>query len=234
MSFLRVLRPLAALAALACSSGESAPANAPAATVAASAPADSALDPAVARADSSRIQGSATAPVWVLEVSDYQCPFCKRWHDETYPQLVREYVNTGKIRLAYVNFPLTSMHPHAQLAAEAAMCAGSQGKYWPYHDGLFATQERWEGLPDARAVFDSLATAAGLDSAAFATCLSSHAMREIVAADQARMEQAGVRATPTFFIGNTKLEGAQPIEAFRQAIDAALSDSTSAPPAGRP
>lgn len=229
MFLLRVLRPFAALALLACNSGESAPANPPAATVAAGASADSTLDPAVARADSSRIQGSATAPVWVLEVSDYQCPYCKQWHDETYSQLVREYVDAGKIRLAYVNFPL-SMHPHAEIAAEAAMCAGSQGKYWPYHDALFTSQERWAPLADARPVLDSLATAVGLDSAAFAACLTNHAMRDLVQADMARMEQAGVRATPTFFVGSTKLEGAQPIEAFRQAIDAALA----AQPAGTP
>jgi protein-disulfide isomerase len=228
MPLLRLLRPLAALALLACNSGESAPANAPAATVAAAA--DSAMDPAVARADSSRIQGSATAPVWVLEVSDYQCPYCKQWHDQTYPQLVQEYVATGKIRLAYVNLPL-NMHRHAQLAAEAAMCAGSLGKYWPYHDALFGTQERWEGLPDARPVFDSLATAVGVDSAAFAACVTGHAMRDLVAADAARMEQAGVQATPTFFIGNSKLEGAQPIQAFRQAIDAVLAV---VPPANQP
>lgn len=228
MFLLRVLPPLAALVVLACSRGESAPVNAPAATVA-GATADSTMDPAVARADSARIQGSPTAPVWVLEVSDYQCPYCKGWHDQTYPQLVREYVSTGKVRLAYVNMPL-SMHAHAQLAAEASMCAGSQGKYWPYHDALFATQPSWEGMPDARPVFDSLAVATGLDSAAFAACLTNHAMRDLVAADAARMEQAGVQATPTFFIGSTKLEGAQPIEAFRQAIDAALAASPAAKP----
>jgi protein-disulfide isomerase len=232
MPLLRVLRPLAALAVLACNSGEGAPADAapPSATLAAAAAtADSTMDPAVARADSSRIQGSATAPIWVLEVSDYQCPYCKQWHDRTYQQLVREYVATGKVRLAYVNLPL-SMHQHAQLAAEASMCAGSLGQYWPYHDALFATQERWEGLPDARPVFDSLATAVGVDPAAFGACLTNHEMRDLVAADAARMTQAGVQATPTFFIGNTKLEGAQPIEAFRQAIDAALA----AAPAGTP
>lgn len=229
MPLLRLLRPLAALAVLACNNGESAPADAPAATVAAAATADSTMDPAVARADSARIQGSASAPVWVLEVSDFQCPYCKQWHDRTYGQLVQEYVTTGKVRLAYVNLPL-SMHQHAQLAAEASMCAGSLGKYWPYHDALFATQERWEGLPDARPVFDSLATAVGVDTAAFGACLTNHEMRDLVAADAARMTQAGVQATPTFFIGNAKLEGAQPIEAFRQAIDAALA----AAPAGKP
>src|SRR5712671_1317535 len=112
-------------------------------------------------ADLSRIQGSATAPVWVIEVSDFQCPFCKQWHDETYATLRDELVRTGKVRLAYVNFPL-AQHQYAWPAAESAMCAGAQGKFWEMHDALFNTQSKWEALPAPAGFFDSLARAQGV------------------------------------------------------------------------
>ncbi len=213
---------LPALLLIACKGGESVPAARPeASAAAASAPP---TDPRVARADSARIRGSASAPVWLIEVSDYQCPFCKQWHDDVFPTIIRDYVETGKVRLAYVNFPL-GMHPNAPITAEATMCAGAQGpeKYWRYHDLVFDTQERWAPLPDARPVLDSLAIQAGLDTAEFANCLDSHLMRPLVEADISRMKAAGVGPTPTFFVGDTKIEGAQPVELFREVIEAALA-----------
>src|SRR5690606_41553060 len=118
------------------SGGESVPAARPAASATAAGAPPS--DPRVARADSARIRGSESAPVWLIEVSDYQCPFCKSWHDDVFPAIIRDYVVTGSVRLAYVHFPL-GMHPNAPIAAEAAMCAGAQGpeKYWQYHDLVF-------------------------------------------------------------------------------------------------
>src|ERR1700674_1377249 len=86
-----------------------------------------AKDPDGVKADLARIQGNPNAPVWVIEVSDFQCPYCKQWHDQIYSAFLDQYVKTGKARLAYVNFPLTS-HVHAWQAAESAMCAGAQGK----------------------------------------------------------------------------------------------------------
>src|SRR6058998_2501259 len=100
-------------------------------------------DSNITRDDLARIQGSSTAPLWVIEVSDFQCPYCKQWHDQTYPTLRDQYVKTGKIRLAYVNFPL-AIHVHAFPAAEAAMCAGAQAKFWQMHDALFSSQNSWE------------------------------------------------------------------------------------------
>src|ERR1700704_6511223 len=108
------------------------------------------------KADLARIQGSASAPVWVIEVSDFQCPYCKQWHDQTYAAFRDQYVNTGKVRLAYVNFPLSS-HAHAWPAAESAMCAGAQGKFWQMHDALFTTQNKWEAMSSPAPMFDSLA-----------------------------------------------------------------------------
>lgn len=204
--------------------------NAPAATGVA------AVDPRVARADSARILGAPDATVWVVDVSDYQCPYCAQWHRSVFPALEREFVSTGKVRFAFVNFPLPS-HRHARLAAESAMCAGAQGKFWEYNAGLFGSQERWSPLPDARPVFDSLATAAGVDVAAWRGCVDEGVMRDMVSADLDRMQQAHVNSTPTFFVGDQLLVGAQPIEVFRAAIERELAakraatgtDSSTAP-----
>jgi protein-disulfide isomerase len=171
-------------------------------------------------ADLSRIQGSATAPVWVIEVSDFQCPYCKQWHDQTYAAFRDQYVKTGKVRLAYVNFPLDS-HVFAWPAAESAMCAGAQGKFWPMHDALFATQNHWEATSSPAPVFDSLAKSVGLDMKRWHDCVSSGLMKPLIAADHDRASRAGAAATPSFMIGNKILEGAQSIEELRKAIDSA-------------
>ncbi|HEX4936914.1 MAG TPA: thioredoxin domain-containing protein, partial [Gemmatimonadaceae bacterium] len=168
------------------------------------------------RADAARIQGSTTAPVWIVEVSDFQCPFCKTWHDSVYRVLRREFVTPGTVRLAYINYPLPN-HENAFPAAEAAMCAGAQGKFWEMHDGLFDTQDRWAPLPNAAAVFDSVARAAGVDVASMRQCIEQGAMRAIIQADAERAQESGVQATPSFIIGGDILiRGAQPIETFRR------------------
>jgi Protein-disulfide isomerase len=174
-------------------------------------------------ADQGRIRGAASAPVWVIEISDFQCPYCKQWHDETFVAVDREYVQTGKVRLAYLNFPLTTIHPHAQEAAEAAMCASVQNKFWELHDSLFGTQRRWETQQEPLPIFDSLAVAAGVKADAWRKCMSSHATAALIQADHDRASQAGVRSTPSFFIGGHALEGAYPADSFRVAIDQALA-----------
>jgi len=181
-------------------------------------------DSNITQADLARIQGSPTAPVWVIEVSDFQCPFCKQWHEQTYATLRDQYVKTGKVRLAYVNFPLGS-HPHAWEAAESAMCAGAQGKFWPMHDGLFETQNIWESMVSPTATFDSLAKANGLDMKRWQDCVKSGIMKPLIQADHDRASQAGANATPSFMIGDQILTGAQPIAALAQAIDSALAKS---------
>jgi len=178
------------------------------------------VDALLARADAGRIQGDSAAPVWVVEISDFQCPFCKRWHDETYPAIKRDYIDAGIVRMAYVNLPL-SMHPHAVPAAEAALCASAQGRFWEVHDAIFATQARWTPMPDARALFDSLALASGIDRAAYRSCMDSDVMLRVINGDVARAASANVRPTPTFFVGNERIEGAAPLEVFRRAIERA-------------
>ncbi|HEU4563631.1 MAG TPA: DsbA family protein [Gemmatimonadaceae bacterium] len=180
---------------------------------------DSAL---LARADSGRIQGSPSAPVWIIEISDFQCPYCRVWHEETYQQVKREYIDTGKARFAYLNLPLPS-HRNAWPAAEAAMCAAAQGKFWPMHDALFTTQQRWGSLPDPLPLFDSLATSAGVDGAKLRQCIASRAVRPLIQADADRAVEAKVNSTPTFIIGNARIEGAYPFAEFKRAVDAALA-----------
>jgi protein-disulfide isomerase len=179
-------------------------------------------------ADRGRIRGSETAPIWLVEVSDFQCPYCKQWHDQSFATLDKEYVQTGKVRLAYLNFPLSSIHANARAASEAAMCASVQGKFWPLHESLFVTQSSWAALENPIPAFDSLAVAAGVNAAAWRQCMTSHATAPLIDADRDRSSSAGVQSTPTFFIGDRKLEGAYPVDSFRVAIDAAIAKARGA------
>jgi protein-disulfide isomerase len=180
-------------------------------------------DSVSANADKARIRGAETAPVWLVEISDFQCPFCKQWHDETFAKIDQEYVKTGKVRMAYLNFPLSRIHPNAQAAAEAAMCAGVQGKFWELHGSLFQTQPKWAELKQPMAVFDSLARAAGVDVTGWNNCMTTHATAKLIEADRDRSGKAGVESTPTFFVGDRALAGAYPVDTFRVAIDQALA-----------
>ena len=179
------------------------------------------MDSLTTKADLGRIQGSPDAKVWVVEVSDFQCPYCKEWHDETYAVVRDEYVKTGKIRLAYVNFPL-SQHEHSKQAAQAAMCTAVQGKFWNMQDSLFATQLQWEVLPDPTSYFETLASKVGVNIPTWKACLGSKSIRDLIEADMDRAKRAGVQSTPSFIVGGKLIEGARPPAAMRQAINDAL------------
>lgn len=176
----------------------------------------------LAKADRGRIRGDSSAKLWVVMVSDFQCPYCRQWHDEVFATVMRDYVATGKIRVAYLNYPL-SIHQNAMAAAEAAMCASVQGKFWEMHDAIFRAQDRWAGARDPKPVFDSLATSVGVSPDPYHSCVSSGATRPMILADEQRASTAGVRATPTFFIGSGQVEGAVPLPDFRAALDKALA-----------
>jgi protein-disulfide isomerase len=175
-----------------------------------------------ARMDQGRIEGNASARVWLVIVSDFQCPYCKQFHDQSFAALRRQYVATGKVRIAYINFPLP-IHANAWPSAEAAMCAGAQGKFWPMHDALFATQDAWADKHPPSAVFDSVARAVGVDTVALDRCVASHAAHALIEADHDRAEQAGVSATPTIIIGSRVLPGVEPTDAYRHILDSALA-----------
>jgi protein-disulfide isomerase len=180
------------------------------------------------RADRGRIQGDAAAPVWVIVASDFQCPFCRTWHEETYPTLVKDYVRTGKIRMAYLNYPINS-HRNAWPAAEAAMCASVQGMFWEMHDAIFATQPQWSAMPNAAPLFDSLAVNKfALNPDEWRSCMSAHATAALVQADFERLRSAGVESTPSFFVGERGISGAQPTDVFRAAIEQALAKARGA------
>lgn len=191
-------------------------------------PASDSSTAVLAKADAGRIIGSPKATVWVIIISDFQCPFCKQWHDESWESIRKEYVETGKIRVAYMNLPL-SIHANAAPAAHAAMCASVQGKFWPVEDAIFRTQKQWAKLADAHPFFEQLARDAGADVDALRACVRSNVMRPLIESDEARATSAGARSTPTFFVGSQPLIGAQPLAAFRGAINAALA----AKPAGQ-
>ena len=112
------------------------------------------------------------------------------------------YVNTGKVRLAYLNFPL-QQHPHARETAELALCAGLQDKFWQYHDALFRTQNEWTNLPANTPYFYPLAAKTGIDTTSLRACYASHALRPMVDGDTQRALDQGVRGTPAFFVGQT-------------------------------
>ena len=221
--------PLAFLALAVCSKPEAragAASSSPAGTATTS-KAAGALTPGdssslLARADHGRIQGDSTAKTWLVIVSDFQCPYCRQWHDEVFATVVRDYVARGKIRVAYLNLPL-DIHMNAVPAAEAAMCTSVQGKFWQMHDALFRTQDRWAAMPDPRPVFDSLAVAIGVEPTGYRSCIQSGATRPMINADRQRAEDAQVRATPTFFIGDQRMEGAIPLTQFRSALDQVLA-----------
>ena len=213
-----------------CDRGEGAGSQVAAASAApaGAAPAAAANDELVARADRGRIRGDSSSKIWLIVASDFECPYCKLWHDSTDATLRREYIDNGKVRLAFMNFPLRQ-HPHALPAAEAAMCASAQGKFWEMHDAIFASQDRWKSTRDATAIFESLAGDVGVDVPALRQCVASHRMRPMIQADYDKGVAAGVNATPFFFVGNERLSGAQPASAFRRILDAALS-AAAAPP----
>jgi protein-disulfide isomerase len=213
---------LAGLAAVnACSKGNAEPAKAPPApSIAAGAAA--ARDPEIEAADRERILGAATAPVWMLVISDFQCPYCKTWHDNSFAEIKKNYVDTGRLRIAYVNFPLR-IHPNAVPAANAAMCASAQGKFWETQNKIFETQDKWKDVANPAAYLDSLAISTGVDAAKQKACSSSGKMKALVDADLERYSRVGIQSTPSFYIGSRILLGAQPTPEFRRVIDSVLT-----------
>lgn len=174
-------------------------------------------------------QGAADAKVTLVEFSDFQCPYCGRYASETYSQIIDQYVKTGKIRYAVRNFPLSQIHPLAASAAEAAECAGAQGKYWEMHDRLFKNQQNLDGKE-----LLGHAVVLGLDQAKFEQCMDTGEFKEKVQSDVADGTKLNVRGTPTFFFGFPDendptrikavklLSGAQPLNAFTTILDELL------------
>lgn len=194
----------------------------PSAAAASAADATDSTDSLVALADRGRIEGDSAAPLWVIDVSDFQCPYCAQWHRQTHDSLRTEYIRTGKVKLAFVNFPLEH-HRHAMAAANSAMCAGVQGRFWPVHDAIFQTQERWAAATDAAPLFESIARTAGVRIEEWRSCVASNVMEPLIEADRERSAAAGVNSTPSFIIGRQVIRGAVPMDQLRPILDAALA-----------
>ena len=162
--------------------------------------------------------GNPDAKVVVAEFSDFQCPFCER-AAATVKQITETYGD--QILLVYRDYPLSSIHPEAQKAAEASECADDQGKFWEYHDTLFENRMSWTGIGVPK--FKEYAADLSLDTAAFDECLDSDKYRDEVLSDLAYGQSLGVTGTPTFFVNDKMIVGAQPFENFKAIIDSELA-----------
>lgn len=172
------------------------------------------------------VLGNRGAAVGIVEFSEFQCPFCKRFHDETFKKIRDTYVDTGKLLYVFKDFPLETIHPEARPAALAANCAGKQGTFWEMHHALFEHQESL-----GETLYGSLANDLGLDGGAFARCLSDAETASEVDKDIASGVANDVGGTPLFFVGSVtngklvqarRITGAQPFAAFAAIVDSLL------------
>jgi protein-disulfide isomerase len=187
----------------------------------------SATLPAQTAADgylSARTLGSASAPVTVYEMSDFQCPWCRKHAVEVFPELQKLYIATGKARWVFINFPLTQLHPNAAAAAEFAMCSAKAGKFWPVHDLLFKYQDKWAPLKDPAPFLLTLADSVGVARPDILGCLSSGEMRPIVQADAEGAARSGAQSTPSFYLEGGIMAGAQPVAVFTQILDSIYAE----------
>ena len=167
--------------------------------------------------DDDAVKGDENAPVTIIEWSDYECPFCARFYSETETLIDEQYVKTGKVKFVYRDFPL-GFHANAQKAAEAAECAGEQGKYWEMHDLIFE-----QGVQGGVTGFKQYAKQLSLDTAKFDDCLDSGAMAGEIQQDMADGAAVGIQGTPGFIVNGKLVSGAQPFAVFKQVIDAELN-----------
>ena len=170
-------------------------------------------------ADDDPFVGPVDAPVTIIEFSDFQCPYCRRVQP-TLKQLLAEY--HGMVKLVFRDFPLRNIHPQAQKAAEASQCAAEQQQFWPYHDKLFANTQLEEQT------LKQYAQELGLDMQRFGPCLDSGKYAQEVERDLQDGVNAGVNATPAFFINGQPVNGAAPYERFKELVDTALEQARSA------
>jgi protein-disulfide isomerase len=179
--------------------------------------------------DNDPIIGDPNAPITIIEFSDFQCPFCARFHIQTLPLILEEYIEQGKVKLVFRDFPIQSIHPNALPASVAAECANEQGKFKEMHDMLFDNQNKWnsQDTDDALSLFSQYATNIQLEQDTFDSCLTNGKYIDEIKKDLDDGREYGVSGTPGFFVGNdeigyVELKGAQPFESFKKIIDAQL------------
>lgn len=175
-------------------------------------------------ADDDPALGRDGAKVVMIEFSDFQCPFCRKFWRESFGQIKQNYIDTGKVKFVYRDFPLTSLHPSSEVSAEAGSCANEQGKFWEMHDKIFVEQEK---LGQGTVQFSSAdlkkwAGEIGLNSRQFNSCLDTGKYKSEVEKDLSDGTTAGVQGTPTFFVNGKVIPGAVPYATIKQTIDDAL------------
>jgi len=180
-------------------------------------------------ADNDPVIGNPDAPITIIEFSDFQCPFCARFYSQTLPLIYEEYIDQGKVKLVFRDFPIQSIHPNAVPAAVASECANEQGKFKEMHDILFDNQNEWNNQEtvDALSLFSQYATEIQLEQETFDSCLTSGKYIEEIQKDLVDGQNYGVTGTPGFFVGNdqigyVQIKGAQPFDIFKKVIDAQL------------
>ena len=176
--------------------------------------------------------GSPSAPVEVVEYADFECPSCGQFATVTEPDVRSRLVNTGKIRVRFLDFPL-AMHKNTWDASLAASCANDQGKFWEMHDQMFATQDKWNGeaTSNPRKVFKGLAEGLHLDMAKYGACMDKETHRPQIQANEQEGERRGVSSTPSFAIGGHIYPGALPFDQFNKLVEAELAKPHVNPPA---
>lgn len=167
--------------------------------------------------DGAPFLGSNQAKVTMIEFSDFQCPFCGSFFTGAFPELKAKYIDTGKVKLVYKQFPLTQIHNNAEVAAEASLCAQEQNKFWPYHDKLFENQSNLD-----KASLKKYAVDLGLNTSQFNSCLDSGQYRSKVQNDLQDGTKIGIQGTPSFVINGTLIPGAYPASEFEKVIDQKL------------
>ena len=180
--------------------------------------------------DDDPVKGNPDAPITIVEFSDFQCPFCARFHSTTLPQLEANYIDSGKVKFVYRDFPIQSIHPNAVPAALASECADEQGMFWEYHDLVFENQKKWQGLSGRIVVdtFEQYALELGLNTSDFNTCFEPGKYADEVKKDFQEGISYGITGTPGFFIGNdelgyVKIIGAQPYPVFEELIESQIA-----------
>lgn len=150
-------------------------------------------------------KGQADAPVVIMEFADFQCPACGQFARFSEP-LLQDWIDNGTVRFVWYDFPLVQIHAHAMLASRAGRCANEQGRFWPFHDYVFGQQGEWSAARDASGLFIGYAQQAGLDRAAFATCLRSNKYQKEVSESYELGNTLGVGGTPTLFVNGKKVQ----------------------------
>lgn len=183
------------------------------------------VDPTLQLKAEGYVLGSPTAPVELIEFADFECPSCGQYAALTEPDVRTRLVNTGQVRVRYLDFPL-EMHANTWDASLAASCANDQGKFWEMHDLIFANQDKWNGeaTKRPRGVLSDLAKGLGLDMSKYGSCMDAETHRAQIQANQQEGIRRQVNQTPTFVIGDKQIPGALPFDRLKELVDAALAN----------